>query len=133
MYYRIFDLSTLSDFEYVSIVGNYNNLDENDEEQVLRDRGFSEDQIRYTLKDKQGTSFKSLNVVFHEKNKLKYPYFSYIITLFNQYKNGTLPFTGSLVEQPAKIIEIFDVLYQLQYEQEENSRKKHEKERNEIG
>lgn len=128
MYYRIYEISTISEYEYVSIIGNYNNVGEDDEEQALRDRGFDENSIRYALKDKQGTSFKSLNVSFHTKNNFKYPYFSYIITLFNQYKAGMLPFPGCLTEQPAKIIEIFDVLSQLQYEYEEKSRKKIEKE-----
>lgn len=126
-------VSTLTDFEYVSIVSNYNNLGQDDEEQALRDRGYSENQIKHALKDKQGSSFKSLNVVFHNPTKVKYPYFSYIITLFNQYKNGVMPFDGCMVDQPAKIIEIFDVLYQLQHEQEEKTRKQLEKEQKKRG
>lgn len=126
-------MSSLTDYDYICIVGNYNNLGQDDEEQALRDRGYSEDRIRYTLKDKQGNSFKSLNVSFHVKNKLKYPYFSYVITLFNQYKNGVLPFNGCVSEQPAKIIEIFEVLQQLEYEHQEKTRKKLEKENNKRG
>lgn len=126
-------MSTLSDFEYVSIIANYNNVDDNDEEQALRDRGFNENQIRHALKDKQGTSFKSLNVSFHTNIKLKYEYFTYILTLFDLYKKGTMPYPGAMVDQPAKIIEIFQVLTQLQYEKEEETRKKIEKEQKKRG
>lgn len=133
VYYRIVDLSSLSDYEYVSIVSNYNNVDQTDEEQALKDRGYSENQIKHVLKNKQGSSFKSLNVVFHNSKKINYPYFTYIITLFNQYKLGVLPFNGCLVDQPAKIIEIFDLLYQLQFEHEDKTRKKLEKENNKRG
>lgn len=128
IYYRIFEISTLSDWDYVCIVGNYNNAGHVDEEQKLRDRGYSEQQVKYAMKGKGASSFKSLDVVFHIDNKLKYPYFGYIYTLYNQYKQGVLPFPGSMSEQPAKIIEIFDVLQQLELEQEEKTRKKLEKE-----
>ena len=123
----------MSDWEYVSLVGNYNNLGQDDEEQALRDRGFSEQQIKYTLKDKPGSSFKSLNVVFHTKNNLKYPYFSYALTLYNQYKRGCLPYPGSVSEQPAKIMEIFSVFEQLELEQEEKARKQIERENKKRG
>lgn len=49
------------------------------------------------------------------------------------YKKGTMPFPGSVVEQPAKIIEIFDVLTQLEQESEEKMRKKLEKEQKKRG
>lgn len=84
--------------------------------------------ITYTLKDDRGSSFKSLNVSFHSKNDLKHPYFSYFIGLFLAYEKGILPFSGSLVDQPAKIIEIFEVIQQLRLEREETVRKSIEKE-----
>ena len=123
----------MSDFEYVSIIANYNNIDEDDEETTLRNRGYSEAQIKHILKDTPGSSFKSLNVIFHTKNKLKYPYFSYIVNLYVNYKKGALPYPGSVSQQPAKIMEIFDVLSQLEYESEEKMRKKVEKERKKCG
>jgi hypothetical protein len=56
----------------------------------------------------------------HLKGSLEqwdYPIFGFIITLFNQYnKFGSLPFKGRLTDQPAKIIEIFDLLSQLDSE-----------------
>lgn len=115
------------------LISNYNNVGEDDQEQVLRDRGYTEEQIRFTLKDTAGTSFKSLNVRFDEKSKLKYAYFSYVINLYTNYQKGILPYKGSLVEQPTKIIEIFQVLDQLKFESEEKMRKKREKENNKSG
>lgn len=133
IYYRIHEISSLTDSEYVALVGNYNNIDQNDEEQALRDRGYSEARIKHILKDSTGTSFKSLNVIFHAKNNLKHPFFSYFINLFMSFQKGILPFEGALVDQPAKIIEVFDVLQQLRYESEEAMRKTLEKENKKRG
>jgi hypothetical protein len=71
--------------------------------------------------------------VFHRKNNFKYPYFSYVLNLYSQYKKGSLPFPGSVSEQPAKIIEIFNVLEQLELEQQEKQRKAVEKEQKKRG
>lgn len=46
---------------------------------------------------------------------------------FQQYKNGIMPFDGALLDQPAKVIEIFSLLEQLQAEREEKLRKEAEK------
>jgi len=123
------DLSSLSDVEYVQIIANYNNADKDDEEQVLRDRGYSEDKIRYVLKDKQGTSYKSLNVVFHTTKLYKYPRFTYIYGAYTAYKNGILPTPGSFSEQPAKLIDIFNTLQQLEFEAKEAAQKALQKKR----
>lgn len=127
------EISTVTDLEYIHIVGNYNNADKQDEEQALRDRGYSEDRIRFMLKGKKGSSFKSLDVVFHDKNNLKYPYFSYVYTAYLNYERGILPYPGSLSEQPAKIMDIFSVLGALKFESEEKMRKKVEKENRKRG
>lgn len=99
----------------------------------MRDRGYSEQQIKHALKGKQGNSFKSLNVVFHGANNLKYDYFTYVLNLYNQYKRGCLPFSGPVSQQPAKIIEIFNVLEQLELEQQDKQRTALEKEQKKRG
>lgn len=56
-------------------------------------------------------------------------YFGYVVTLFDLYsKHGVLPYTGSLSEQPAKIIDIFNVLDQLYTEREKHQIEEHRKE-----
>lgn len=61
--------------------------------------------------------------------KFEYPYFDYVSTLFYKYKeNGMLPFPGSLSEQPAKIIEIFEVLSQLDFERQQKLVKEQQRE-----
>lgn len=123
------DISSLTDNEYVAIVWTYNTIGNVDEEQALRDRGYTEQEIRYALGKAQFSSFKSLNVIFHKKNNLNYPLLGYVLALFSQYDKGVLPFPGAMSEQPSKIIEIFDVLEQLKFEHQEKTRKKLEKER----
>lgn len=115
------------------LISNYNNIGENDEEQALRDRGYKEDRIKFILKKEKVSSFKSLNVSFHTNKSLKYPYFSYVLGMFDGYNKGILPFDGSFADQPAKIIEIFNVLHQLSMEAEHKMRKKLEKESKQRG
>lgn len=34
----------------------------------------------------------------------------HLLTLYRQYESGVLPYPGSLMEQPNKILEVFDVI-----------------------
>ena len=52
-------------------------------------------------------------------HKYDLPFFSYLLTLYEKYKQGTLPFPGSMSEQPAQIVEIFQVFDQLDFEKQE--------------
>ena len=55
------------------------------------------------------------------------PEFDYIATLYGQYnKFGTLPFSGSLSDQPNKIIEYFNIIRAIQNEEEQKAYKKQE-------
>ncbi len=128
LYYKIYEVSSLTDNEYVAIIGNYHNSGNVDEDQVLRDRGYTEDQIKFVQKEKMPEGLVSLDVVFTGDNKVKYPYLSYILTLFSNYKLGNLPFAGPVTKQPAKILEMFGLLERLGYEAEERMRKQIEKE-----
>lgn len=62
----------------------------------------------------------SLNLHFKQGiEDMSIGYFNYVFTLFELYKNhGVLPYPGSASEQPAKIIEIFDVLQALTSERD---------------
>lgn len=124
MYYRIMSESGLSDWEYVSLVGHYNGL--NEQKQVLKDRGYSDAILKHLRKQKSVLT-ESLNVRF-ETDGIVYPYFNYVITLYFAYKNnGILPFPGSMVDQPAKIIEIFNVLDALTDEAKQRAAKEQER------
>lgn len=58
-----------------------------------------------------------------------YEYFNLVLTLFQKYsKFGVLPFPGSHADQPAKIIEIFELLEQLDFERQEKNRREQERE-----
>ena len=125
-------VSGLSDWEYVSIVGHYNKLNQKPSvDPKLLARGYTEDQLAELEKrlGKTPGEWMSLNLHFKVRSeRFDYPLFNYVISLFNQYhKNGVLPYSGPLADQPAKIIEIFEVLEQLQYEREEQIRKDHER------
>lgn len=66
------------------------------------------------------TEIISLDVHFKRGiDDMSVEYFGYAITLFDLYhKHGILPYKGSASEQPAKIIEIFQVLESLKNERE---------------
>ena len=112
--YRIKELSSLTYFEYIHLVGHYNKLlyKEQIDPQLLL-RGFSEEQIKQMMDHKRTTVNELVSCNLHFKSVVdwEYDHFDYVLTLFNQYnKHGTLPFPGSHVDQPAKIIELFEVV-----------------------
>lgn len=69
---------------------------------------------------------KSLDVVFRTQlSNLHFPEFNYIYTLYSKYdKYGTLPFEGCHADQPARLIEIFDVIGAIHSEEEKRQRSK---------
>lgn len=40
----------------------------------------------------------------------------YLLESFIQYEKGIMPFSGGLLEQPSKIIEVFNIIAHLKYE-----------------
>lgn len=133
IHYRIDQISALSEGEYIQLVANYNNAGEANIEDTLRSRGYSDSQIKYMIKDEIPEATKSLNVVFTDRNNIKHPNFSFLTNLYFNYKSGILPYKGSLVEQPNKIMEIFSVFDALQYEKQEKHQKQIEKEQRKNG
>jgi hypothetical protein len=75
------------------------------------------------------TEIISLDVHFKRGiENMSVEYFGYAITLFDLYhKSGVLPYPGSASEQPAKIIEIFQVLESLKNEREIKQHEEHQK------
>lgn len=116
--------SGLSDYESATIIGHYNGLSES--KQDLKQRGYSEAILKHIKKQKK-TLVESLNIRFTEEG-IVYPYFNYVITMYFAYKNsGILPFNGCLVDQPAKIIEIFNLLDALSDEAQKKAAKEQER------
>lgn len=117
------EISGLSTFEYVSLIGHYNRitLDKQVDPRLLT-RGYSQEALeQMKLKmSKLPSEIISLDVHFKRGiDDISIGYFGYAITLFDLYhRHGVLPYQGSLSEQPAKIIEIFQVLDQLKTEHE---------------
>jgi hypothetical protein len=122
------EYSSLTTYEYISIIANYNRISKSDTEQKLIDRGFTPAQIKAALKDKSFKQATSLNVTFTEANNWPLSEFGFYLSLHQAYQHGTPPFPGSPIEQPAKIMEVFNVLDSLQAEAEQRARKQANKE-----
>ena len=48
----------------------------------------------------------------------------YLISLFHNFKNGHLPEAGGLYDQPAKLVEIFDLMYSMESTNQEDQARK---------
>ena len=129
------DKSGLSTFEYISIVGHYNKLTlDSTIDPRLLSKGYSEQALEL-MRSKIGklpSEILSLDVHFKcGIETINYDQFGYTITMFDAYdKHGILPFPGSFSEQPAKIIEIFQVLDQLKGEHEKKQHEERQREQN---
>lgn len=55
------------------------------------------------------------------------PVFSSVWSMFQMYKKGSMPFGGAMVDQPAKVVEIFNLLYNLEneYKQSQMDKERH--------
>lgn len=49
--------------------------------------------------------------------------FGFLMSLFDQYEKGFLPYKGSITEQPNKIMDVFNLISQLKLELENKMRK----------
>lgn len=110
--------------EYISLVGQYNNivLKPTNDIKEISNKGYSPEAIA-ELHKAMGTTFpeiRSMNLIFKtDLNKFEYPLFNSVMTLFHKYDNfGTLPFSGCHADQPAQIMEIFNILESLRSEDE---------------
>ena len=135
VFWYINSISSLSDFEYVCLIGNYNQINGDERAQKLKERGYSDEQIKIALSQDQAepSMVRSLDVRFQTSQAVNYPYFSYVLNLYLRSREGILPYPGGYAQQPAKIIDIFNVLEQLQHETEVRQRKEVEKEMKKRG
>lgn len=128
----------MSFWEYANIVGHYNRLVKEDKvDPRLLAKGFTPEQIEamQSKMSKKPSEWISLDLHFKGNiDRWEYPIFNHIITLFDQYdRNGVLPYPGAHGEQPAKIIELFQIFEQLKIEREnklhEENKRRMERER----
>lgn len=116
-------VSSLSLVDYVNLIGHYNRIQNGPTiDPRIYERGYTAEQIK-AMEEKQrieqGT-ISSLNIKFTGPiDEFNYTQFAYVYTLFKYNKNGTLPFPGSLSDQPAQIMEIFNTLESLEVENQQ--------------
>lgn len=116
------DISTLSNYEFVALVANYNDLCDGSKNKIapsMVNRGYTAEQLAQAsnrIADKFNP-VESCNLRFTKPyGHIKYDYMDYVLRLFDNYELGILPFPGSASEQPAQIMEIFSILRQLKHE-----------------
>lgn len=79
------------------------------------------------------TSQISCNLEFNKDYKDYPPYghFNFVMMASHVYnKSGTLPFPGSLSDQPAQMVEILETIFELDAEREQDARRKSQQENN---
>lgn len=129
IYAMIMRESSLTFVEYAKIVATYNNsVGQGLMDQTLLDKGYTPAQID-ALYAKNKQTLKSLNLILKPGfEKLEFQNFDFYYNLFSQYEKGILPYPGSLVDQPNKIIEVFGVLQSLNLEYEKRNREEQQRE-----
>ena len=118
-------LSSLTEYERICIVAQYNSFfKSNGMDPRLLERGYSDEQLKH-IRNTMGTNtITSCGIRFDcDISELNHPSFNFLYTCYNAWdKHNQLPYSGSFVEQPCKIIESFSIFDQLKYEQELKSR-----------
>lgn len=107
------EISSISVYELIVITAHYTSLISNeiDHDESLKLRGFSEEQIKKVSKQKPKTQIKTMGLIFKQPLcKFKYPLIEYVLILSENYEKGNLPFSGSISEQPAQVIEILELI-----------------------
>ena len=133
LYIETLNLSTLGDYDRACLVAKYNsNYKRETIDPKIFDRGYSEERLKYLRKTLGNTVNISCSIEFNKdfKDYPDYEHFNFIMFANHVFtKSGTLPFPGSLSEQPSQIMEIFETLFELDMEREEDARRKAVKDR----
>lgn len=114
-------ISSLHECEYAGIVAIYNmHTGDTVLDKELKSR-YTDAQLKelQKKKDEKNVGIESCGLRFTRPLDL-FPCekFNYYYTLFENYEKGVMPFPGSVSEQPAQIIEIFNVFKALRSEQD---------------
>jgi hypothetical protein len=127
----------LTNFDRACLVAKYNsNYKRETVNPEIFKKGYTEAQIKYLRKSLGKTMNVSCDIEF-TKEYNEYPdyyHFNFVMTTYHTWnKSGACPFPGSVSEQPGQIMDIFDLLFQLDMEREEDMRRKAEKDRKRNG
>lgn len=90
----------------------------------------TEAEIKYLRKTMSDSKQQSCDIEFTKEFKEypEYDHFNFVMMSSNVFnKSGTLPFSGSLSEQPAQMMDILEILFQLDTEREQDAQRKTEK------
>jgi hypothetical protein len=107
------DVSSISITEMALITAHYTSLlsGEKDQEDLLRARGYSEQQIKIVMSKQATPNVNTMGLVFSKPLvKFKYSLMSYLLILLENYERGNLPYPGAVSEQPAQVMEIIGLL-----------------------
>ena len=132
--YKIYEISSVTDYEYIAYIANWHKGEQGDLiDPRLLQRGFTEEQLQQLIDkaqaDSMGREITSLNLKIRGNlRRFQLDEFDYVITLYHIYNNtGQLPYPGSISEQPAKIIEIFNILEQLDLERRQRDQAEYQR------
>lgn len=82
-----------------------------DENQALRERGFTEEQIKAVMGSKSVPVIEACGLLFKAPlSNFKYTQMDYVLHLHSQFEKGNLPFPGPVSEQPGQIMEILSLV-----------------------
>jgi hypothetical protein len=131
VHYKILESSTLSAREQVELIGTYLKHRHHRPTTDIESRGYTPEQLAIMRKHKgeAKTERGFLGLVFGDLGQFDFPNFALYVDLFSAYDNhGTLPDSGPLLDQPAKIMEILGVLKSIQSEEMKLEERKLERE-----
>jgi len=123
-------------YDYITISAHYNYFTEDKFNCQEKIRQFAPragyERAKKMVEDANGCNEISKNIKYTIDNigyksclcNFKNPNMEYYFTLYNMYDKGILPFPGSVIEQPNKIIEILNFIKVLQSKREEEAIKK---------
>lgn len=126
-------LSSVSEEEIVKLTASFHYWSNPKQYNCLEKHESLSGQRLEDFKNRNGCGFRFSKEPRREENGYYFyscfcdhldPNFGYLMTLHQNYEQfGTLPYSGSLSEQPAKIIEVFQILSDLKLKRREELEK----------
>jgi hypothetical protein len=135
--HKIEEISSVSTIDFINLVGNYHALSNGkpDIDPIIESR-YPPEVLAQVIQNKKKTfgELITLGLKFTvPPSQFEYEHMHYVLTLFENYDKGQLPFPGSVSEQPAQIMQIFNVIDALRQEQrkklENNVKRQHKNQR----
>ena len=132
-------LSEISLYEYVTINATWHYVNHerqfNCKKQLVKYQKHSEAQVEDFL-NKNGCQDRIIKTVRHSVNNINFyscicnfnnTFMSFYLEMHELYKKGIMPYQGGLDQQPAYLLEIFNVIDSLYFERNKELAKAHEK------